>query len=249
MFDATVRADILTDALAPVNALVSECKVRTTEDGLDIRAVDPGNVAMIDMEIDSAAFASYEADGGLLGLNLERLTEIIGMADSEEFVHLVLDDETRKLNIEMGGLSFTMALIDPDSIREEPDIPDLDLPGRFVFEGSELDRAVTAADLVSDHIEIGADDDALRFTAEGDTDDVEVTLGMDDLLSDRFNGAKESVASLFSLDYLDDMTGPIDKDAEVSMLLGDEFPVKLRYSSHDGDVSVLNMLAPRIQSD
>jgi len=51
------------------------------------------------------------------------------------------------------------------------------------------------------------------------------------------------------LDYLDDMTGPIGSETEVSLLLGQEMPVKLQYSFHDQDVSVLNMLAPRIKSD
>jgi hypothetical protein len=32
------------------------------------------------------------------------------------------------------------------------------------------------------------------------------------------------------------------------MLLGDELPVKLRYSLVDGDCDVVQMLAPRIQS-
>jgi len=171
------------------------------------------------------------------------------MADSDEFVHLVLDGESRKLTIEMGGLEFTMALIDPDSIREEPDIPDLDLPATYVFEGSELDRAVTAADLVGDHVEMtGVDEDELAITAEGDTDDVEVEISGDDLLSGRHEASGEA-ASLFSPDYLEDMLGPIGKETECSLRLGGEMPLKLRYSFHDSDVSVLNLLAPRIQGD
>jgi len=248
MFKATVGADTFSAFIEPVSALVSECKIHLTEDGLDIRAVCAANVAMVDVSLDAGAFESYDADGGTLGVDLERLEDVLGMADSDDLVAFELDDETRKLHIEIDGLEYTLALIDPDSIRQEPDIPDLDLPATYVFEGRRLDRAVTVADLVSDHIRIeGVAADTLAFSADGDTDDAEDRLVQDDLLSGRLDG--EAVASLFSLDYLKDMKKAVPSDADVSLLLGDEMPIKMRYSKSDGDVSVLNLLAPRIQSD
>jgi proliferating cell nuclear antigen len=246
-FSATVSADTLGDALAPVSALVDECKIHTTESGLEIAAVDPANVGMVDMSIDASAFAHYEADGGTLGVNLSRLEDVLSMGGSDEMARFELDEETRKLHITIGGLEYTLALIDPDSIRQEPDIPDLDLPATLVCEGSEVSRAITAADLVSDHVYMRASaDDQLVIGADGDTDDVDVTLGEDDLLS---AAVSEDCESLFSLDYLASMAAPIDGETELSLLLGDEMPVKLRYSLDDGDVSVLHMLAPRIQSE
>lgn len=245
-FHAIVAADTLTSALEPVSALVHECKIHTDEDGLQIRVVDPANVAMAQMELDADAFESYETDGGLLGVDLERLETVLGMADSDDVVELDLDEDTRKLHIEIDGLEYDLALIDPESIRQEPDIPDLDLAGTYVFEGSRIDRAVTAADLCSDHIAIeGAGDSELVFAAEGDTDDVEVTLEDRDLLSSALEG--DACRSLFSLDYLQDMKRPLGAATAVSLLVGDELPIKLRYSLADGDVSVVNLLAPRIQ--
>ena len=248
-FSAIVQADILSDALAPVTALVNECKMQVDSDGLQITAVDPANVGMVDMELDAAAAASWSADGDTLGLNLVRFGDVLGMADSDEMVHLDLDPETRTLGIAIGGLDYTQALIDPDSIRQEPDIPDLDLPATYVFEGRDIARAVTAADLCSDHLEIrGVHGGGLEFRAEGDTDDVTISVSGEDLLSRVFDG-DETVASLFSLEYLEDMTGAMPADAEVSLLVGDEFPAKMRYSLADGGVSVTNLLAPRIQSE
>lgn len=244
-FSAIVSADSLSAALEPVSALVDECKLNLGEDGLEVRAVDPANVAMVDMSLDADGFESYEAGGGVIGVDLDRLQEVLGFADSGDLVHLELN--RGKLDIEIASLEYTLALIDPDSIRQEPDIPDLDLEGTYVFEGQEIDRAVRAADLCSDHIAIrGVADDELRFEAEGDIDDVEVTLAERDLLSGVLEAECES---LFSLDYLQDIKKPIGSETEVSLLVGDEFPVKLRYSLADGDVEVVNMLAPRIKSD
>jgi proliferating cell nuclear antigen len=250
---ATVQAGVLTSTLAPVDTLVNECKLRTDSDGLSISAVDPANVGMVDVELDASAAAAWTADEHVLGINLDRLLEVLSLADSEEMVRLDLDAETHKLTVESAGLEVTMALIDPDSIRQEPDLPDLELPATAVVEGRDIGRAVTAADMVSDHIKIGAGSEGwLAFEADGDTDDVELTLTeADGLLSFVYDGdePKMSVASLFSLEYLDNMSSAMPADCEVSVLLGDEFPAKLRYSLVDGACDVVQMLAPRIQNN
>jgi len=247
MFKAIVSASTLRDALDSVSVLVDECKIRLNEDELAIRAVDPANVGMVDLTLEAAAFESYEADGGVIGVNLNRLEDIAGMADSGDLVQLELDEETRKLHIHIEGLSYTLALIDPDSIRQEPDIPDLDLPAEIVVEGAQIARGITAADMVSDHIRLRVDEaeEAFFIEAEGDTDDVDLRLDREDLIDLQAGPAD----SLFSLDYLKDMNKAIPKDAEVRVELGEEFPVKLHYEFGEGMGQVTYMLAPRIQSE
>ena len=247
MFKAIVSASTLRDALDSVSVLVDECKIRLNEDDLSIRAVDPANVGMVDLTLDAAAFESYEADGGVIGVNLSKLEDFVGMANSDQLVELELDEETRKLQIRIEGLTSTLALIDPDSIRQEPDIPDLDLAAEIVLEGAQLDRGIKAADMVSDHVRLRVDDEeeAFHIQAQGDTDDVDFQLDAADLI-DLTSGTADS---LFSLDYLKDMNKAIPKDAEVTMELGEEFPVKLHYRIAEGQGNVTYMLAPRIQSD
>ncbi|MGM0399206.1 MAG: DNA polymerase sliding clamp [Halobacteriota archaeon] len=247
MFKAIVSADTLRTTLDSVSVLVDECKIHLNEAGLAIRAVDPANVGMVDLELDATAFESYEADGGLIGVNLTRLEDIAGMADAGQLVQLELDEETRKLHIKIDGLEYTLALIDPDSIRQEPDLPDLDLPARIVIEGRDIDRAVRAADMVSDHIALGVDasEELFYVDAEGDTDDVHLELGREDLIDLESGDAH----SLFSLDYLKDMNKAIPKDGEVAVDLGEEFPVKMHFEIAEGLGQVTFMLAPRIQSD
>jgi len=246
MFNAIVSADTLQAALDSVSVLVDECKIHLEEDGIEIRAVDPANVGMVDLQLEAAAFESYEADGGLIGVNLSRLEDIAGMAQADQLIHLELDEETRKLHIAIDGLEYTLALINPDSIRQEPDLPDLDLPARIVLEGRDIDRAVTASDMVSDHIALGVDADADLFyvDAEGDTDDVHFELAAADLIDLTPGDAH----SLFSLDYLKDMNKAIPGDAEVTMELGQEFPVKLHFEIAQGQGRVTYMLAPRVQN-
>jgi proliferating cell nuclear antigen len=247
MFKAIGSADVLKTTLGSVSVLVEECKIRLDEGGLSIRAVDPANVGMVDLTLDASAFESFEADEGTIGVNLARLEDIAGMADSGQLVELELIEESRKLRIQIGGLEYTLALIDPDSIRQEPDIPDLDLPAEITLQGRDIDRAVTAADMVSDHIALGVDEDEEYFyvDAAGDTDDVHFQLDRVDLIDLTVGEAH----SLFSLGYLKDMNKAIPNDAEVRIELGEEYPVKLHFALAEDQGQVTYMAAPRIQSD
>ncbi|RRJ32474.1 DNA polymerase sliding clamp [Halocatena pleomorpha] len=247
MFTAIVSSGTLLAALDSVSVLVDECKIRLDEEGATIRAVDPANAGMVNLRLDTSAFESYETDGETIGVNLTRLEDIAGMANADDLIHLELDETTRKLHIQIDGLEYTLALIDPDSIRQEPDLPDLDLPATIGVEGRDIDRAVTAADMVSDHIALGVDADAEYFyvDAEGDTDDVHFELDRDELITLSAGDAH----SLFSLDYLKEMNKAIPNDAEVSVELGEEFPVNLHFDIAAGDGSVTFVLAPRIQGN
>ena len=247
MFNAIVRADTLQATLDSVGVLVDECKIHFDDTGLEIRAVDPANVGMVDLSLSADAFESFEVDDGLIGVDLVRLQDIAGMANSGQLVQLELDEETRKLHISIDGLEYTLGLLDPESIREEPDLPEnLNLPATIVIEGRDIDRAVKAADMVSDHIELGVDDGAEVFfvAAEGDTDDVHLELDNEDLI----DLASGPASSLFSLEYLKNTNKAIPGDTEVTMELGEEFPVKLHYDIAEGEGEVTYRLAPRIQS-
>jgi monomeric archaeal DNA polymerase sliding clamp len=160
-----------------------------------------------------------------------------------------LDPDTKKLDLAFPqtGLDYTLALIDSDSIRQEPDLPDLELPATYSLSGKTVSRGLRAADLVSDHIElIGRAGDELQFRAEGDTDSTELSVS-DDLDEGQLE-ADDPVASMFSLGYLNDLTKPIPNDAAVRLRLGDEFPVRFRYS-FESDVDCQCLVAPRIQGD
>ena len=243
----TITASAFNDALDSVSVLVDECRIHLNNDGIQIRAVDPANVGMVDMTLPAAAFEEYTGNGEEIGVNLNRLEDITGMASSDQEVIVELDTETRMLHIEIGGLSYNLALIDPDSIRQEPDIPDLDLPAEVTLEGDQLNRGVTAADMVSDHIRLRVDDNSEEFIveAEGDTDDVNLALDEETLVGLDVASAD----SLFSLDYLKDMNKAIPGSEAVVAELGEEFPVKLHYNFAEGIGSVTYMLAPRIKDE
>lgn len=244
-FDAIVVAGTLKDFLAPVSALVDECKLRLDGDGIRVTAVDPANVAMVETSLSVSGFESYDADGGVIGLNLSTFEDVLALADSGQLVHLELNADTSTLDIRFGGVDYTLALIDPEAIRQEPDLPSIDAPAEIVATGEQLDQAVTAADLASDNIALNASaqEDVFWTDAEGDTDDVQVTFDRDGLVDADIT---ETVRSLYSLDYLTSMVGVMDDEHEVMARLADEMPVRLAFDHSEGRASVEYLLSPRV---
>jgi proliferating cell nuclear antigen len=240
------RAETLQQAVALVGALVDECRVRFGDEGVEVTAIDPANVAAVGLSVDRAAFEAYDADGETLGVDLDRFGDVLSMADGDDLVELDLDAESRRLHLHVDGLAYTLALIDPDSIRSSPARADLavDAPAAVVLDESELDRAVSAADMVSDHLALAVDADAATFhvDAEGDTDDVSLTREADDLLDISPGEAR----SLFSLDYLRDVAREIPSGTDVTLELGTEEPLVLSYGFADGVGSVEYLVSPRI---
>jgi len=250
-FGFRIPVATMTDAISALRTIVDEAKLRFSETGFQSRAVDAANVAMVDVDVPDAAFDRLNVgdDETTLGVSLETLADVLSMAESGDDLIAELNAETRKLELSFPatGLEYTCALIDPDAIRQEPDIPDLDLGGEFVVPGRAIDRGLSAADLVSDHIRLtGVDDSTLRLNANGDTDSVDLEISADDdLIDGSLDGDKQE--SLFSLEYLTDITRPIGSDSAVTVDLGSEMPVKMHFETGGGDINITAMVAPRIQ--
>ncbi|WP_435065977.1 DNA polymerase sliding clamp [Halobaculum sp. EA56] len=247
-FEAIIQARVLNDFLDPIDAIVEEFRLNLTDEGFRAEVVDPGNIGMARVRLDAEAFESFEvADaGGQLGISLGKFRELLDFADPGDLVSLSLDQETRKLDVAFDTIDASVALIDPETIRQEPDIPELDLATKITLEGRQLRRGVELADMVSDYVRFIGDPDARewRMEADGDVDDVSERFSREDLIKGQ---VPEEHESLFSTDYLLDMTKPIPKDAEVTLRHGTEHPVKFDYEIGEG-VSVANMLAPRIEA-
>jgi proliferating cell nuclear antigen len=245
MFEAKIAAGKLQRIASVAGPLVDECKARLGEDGLTIQAVDPANVGMVDLSLPKEDFETYAADEELLGINLVRFGDVVGMGNKDDPVELELDEERRKLRVETGGLRYTLSLIDPDSIHQEPQVPELD-NAEYDVVGADIQQAVKAAGLVSDHLAfrmIPAEEPVLEVSAEGDTDSVkqEIKRGFD-------TDADETQSSLFSLDYLNEMSKELPKDGVVTVELGDDYPIKFGAElCEHGEMTYL--LAPRIENE
>ncbi|KGK99294.1 DNA polymerase sliding clamp [Methanococcoides methylutens] len=245
MFKATIDAYLLKDSVETLSVLVDEARFRISPEGIAVRAVDPANVAMVSFDLATDAFDDFSADDCELGLDLSRVSDILAVADRDDKVQMELDEDTKKLKIQIGGFSYTLSLLDPSTIRAEPRIPQLELPAEIVLNGKDLQKAVKAAEKISDHMLLGVEGENFFMEAEGDTDRVKLTMSRDQLIDIKANDTR----SLFSLDYLSDIIKPASKSNEVTLHLGKDFPIKINFSIANGAGTIGYLLAPRIESD
>jgi proliferating cell nuclear antigen len=243
--EVLVNAETLEKTIEIANSAGDESILRFGSHGLTITLVDPANVYMADVEVEAGAFEAVGDGMFPAGVSHNSLLEFIGKSDSDEVASLAFDSETRRLALEFGPYERDYALIDPDSIRQEPDIPEgLDLPNVFEIDAKTLKEVVDVSGLVSDHVSVEGDPDAecIRVVAEGTTDTNTATL--DDELD--FADVQDDVNSFLSLDYLEDAVKVIPKSATVEVRFGDEFPVMMEWDFADGHGHVEQVIAPRI---
>jgi proliferating cell nuclear antigen len=245
-FRAAIQSEPLKNILRALRATVDEARVKIDETGIRVRAVDPANVAMDDLNLSASAFESYDATPGVIGVDLDRLWDPVSLANKGDLVQLHLDTESRKLVVAVTGLEFQMACLDPATIRSEPTLPELELPASVTVDRDTLRQGVKAADLVADHVGFRMDpeEEVFRIDAEGDTDSVDFGIDADDWEAVTLAEA----SSLFSLDYIKKIVRTTPAGTAVRIDFGTEFPAMLSYDLGDGDESMTRMLAPRIET-
>jgi len=261
-----------------ISSTVDEAKVRPTPEGLSVTAVDPANVAMLETTFHADFFSTYDVSEGVLGVNIEAiykdaldggLTSISKTApvriyttttvpESSELAASQVDDNSPLLVVEHaedGTLAAVLRLIDPDSLRTEPDVPDLDLDTEYEVPAEDFERIVQAVNKsVSDHTRLVGTEDQFIISAQGDVTEL---VGTPDSEVVRGPPRDEVRQSLYSNEYLTDFARGVPRRNRhtFNVRLDTEFPVKIDVellTTGVGDetyADVTYMLAPRIQSD
>jgi proliferating cell nuclear antigen len=247
MLKAVIDTDTFREMIDVIAAMVNECRMHISADGFKMIAVDTANVAMVSLNLKTEAFSSFSASDDVIGLDITKMKNIVGLMGKGDELTLELPDGAGKMEMSFGGYKYSLSLLDVNTIRKDPNPPTIDLPGKVVLKGAELNSAIKGASLVSDKIALGIKPDAGTFylEAEGDTDHINLELGSDQLESLTAAEAR----SLFSLDYLREMGKVLNRADQVTISIGIDHPVKLSFDVADGNGHVEYLLAPRIEAD
>lgn len=244
-----------------VAALVGECKLHADGDGLHVRAVDPANVGYVDTRIYPGAFENYDLEADeeyRTGVNAGRFASALEIArkgattagplsirfDGERRVSVETEREYASTTVERGR---SLNLIDPASVREEPDLVDLDMTVRGEIDTLPFRDVINS---MAEHASFAPDGTDLLVSEDTGTEASAARFR--DVLSETPGEADQTV---LSLDYLKDMANAIRaaKVDTVEVLFAPESPMRLRFERTDDDGTVLYdgsyLLAPRISSD
>jgi proliferating cell nuclear antigen len=244
MLGAKVKSEVLRELTDVVSTLVDEAKFNIGREGLSVRAVDPAHVAMVDLTLGKAAFEEYRAEEGEIGVDMDKVKEVLRLARAGDVISVEQDEERNRLVFSVGNITRHMALVDTAGMAD-PKVPNLNLPAKVVVSTDELRQGIRASESVSDHIALIATPDGFEMISEGDTDSVRLRLGKEQL---QVLSTKEKVRSLFPLDYFSNMVKAISTAKSVTIFLGNDYPVRMEFDLAEGKGKATFLLAPRIES-
>ncbi len=244
MFSADLKSDTLKGLVNIISTLIDEVKFTITPKGMTLKAVDAAHVAMIEMEIENCAFDRYRAEPCEIGLDLDKVKDVLKLATSGDNIGMEQDDTHGRLVFKIGNITRRMNLVDTSTM-SNPKVPQLSLIAKISLLVDELQKGIRAADKISDHVTLKAGPGYFDMYCEGDTDSVSLHLDGVSVEVD----ADSEVCSMFPLDYISNIIKAIPAGTTIKIELDNDYPVKLVFSLADGNARVNYLLAPRIESE
>jgi proliferating cell nuclear antigen len=228
--------------------LVDEATFNLTPDGMQLRAMDPSRVAMIDFQWPKTVFDEYQCDQPQkMCINIAELLKLLKRTTKDETVELTLTSETPKLQITITGKytrTFNMPTLEPQE--EEVPTPKITFKTTAKTTTEGLRLAIEDAQIVSDHVKIEADAEKLTLTAAGDLMGATIQLkkGSDALLDLQ---VEEPSKATFSLSYLAEIIKAASATSEIATLqFANDMPIRIDFHQpKEGNLTFY--LAPRIE--
>ena len=226
-----------------LGVVVEEARLDFKENGLFVRVVDPSHVAMIKMEVDSAAFDTWEVDETNLGLEIRKLKDMLSLG-ATDMVDLTYNDDTGTATVNIGRIDRNIRPLD-NSTLNPPNVPDLELPCGVTISGAELAQALRAGRQVGELVTLSLDDKKFSVNVK-QIDEVHVEFTKEDLVA---LDCGQAAKSQYSLSYLIPLSKVFQGIENVNVRFGENFPLKLNFDFADGAGTVEYFLAPRVEND
>lgn len=238
----------LVDSINVISEIVNEVRFKIDPEKIDLVAMDPANVAMIDFKLFNTAFSEYDVDKEYnLCVSLDSLKSVLKRTKPSDVLTLQIDEEKNKLKVQLKSdntRTFNLALIDFDE--KEQKVPDLNFTASIETSSMVFDEAIQDADVIADAVVLEALSDKLIVKGESNLSDVSAEIFKDDETKIQISG--ESVASKYSIEYLKKLIKGGKLANKVKLQFGKDYPLRVDYLVQD-KLNLGFILAPRVAND
>ncbi len=244
MFKARIRMEVLREVVEAVSTLVSEAKFSISKEGLEVKAVDPSHVAMLLLRLSPSAFEEFTGEPTEIGVDMERFKDVLRLSKPGDTVSLQYDGGKNPLVTRVGKVVRAMSLVDPASLTD-PKVPTVNPPAKAVVRMEELRQGIRGSESIADNVILELDSDSFTLHSESETDKMDMRLTpTDGLVSIE---AKDRVKSMYPLDFFSAMMKSISSADEVTLHVGNEYPLKIEFPVAQQKGSGEFLLAPRVE--
>jgi proliferating cell nuclear antigen len=253
---------------AALGQVADEYKIRFEQDGLRTRAIDPANVCLVQGRLDPGITGTYEDANpdnvppmGMADRQFKKPLSAANKGRGDDYgseLAVEFDPERRRVSVgfEKSVADVTIShdyewsAIDPDSMRSEATLPDLDLPGDAKVPRKAFVEALKRFSKGSDteYVTFEIDGASLRMRCRGSDADVDLSI---DGVAHVEPGHDNTVSSMYSSDFLKQMRVGVEavKPENVRLELGERFPMKWNFARPDVGIELTYMLAPRVSAE
>ncbi|MCH8873207.1 proliferating cell nuclear antigen (pcna) [candidate division KSB1 bacterium] len=230
----------LKESITIISDLVNEARFKINKDAIELVAMDPANVAMVNFKIPKSSFSQFEVEKEVLGINLDNLKQILRRCGSGS--SLIIEKKENLLSIHIQDRikrNFTLNLIEIES--EERDLPELEFSSLVEMNSVDLITSIEDCNIVADACSFIIKDGKFIIEAKS------LNSAMSEFSGDEAKIEAENCKAKYSLEYLQKfMKGA--KLCEKSVLrFAEEHPLRIDFKTPEMELSFI--LAPRVETD
>jgi proliferating cell nuclear antigen len=237
----------LKDSISIISELVHETRIKIDNDGMELIAMDPANVAMVIFKLLSSCFTQYTIERPEeICINLNQLKQILRRVKADDI--LTLEKDENKLNVHLKGTtsrSFSLPLIEYDE--KEQKVPELDFPIVIHTKSDFFADSIEDVSIVAESVTLLAEKGKFSVKAEGDLSRAVVEISPDEQTSIQTDSV-DIFKAKYSIEYLKKMMGGSKLAENVSIYFNTDYPLKLQYTEVD-KLQLSFILAPRVDND
>ncbi len=231
---------LLTKAVELISELVTEVRIKVSEFGMSIIAMDPANVAMVGFKLPKTAFSEFETGSETLGINLDNLKKIlrrVGVGSS-----LIIEKKDNLLSIQILDRikrNFTLSLIDIESSDKE--MPNLEFSSVVELSSVDLIASIEDCAVVSDACAFIINNGKFIIEAKG------LDSAMSEFSGDEARIQAEPCKSRYSLEYLQKFIKGAKLCEKTILRFANDHPLKIDFNIEHMNLSFI--LAPRVETE
>ncbi len=235
-------AQVFRNLFDTLSKMIDEISIYFDAEGMKIKAMDPANVALIDVNYPRDAFTEYEVEEpGHVGLNLSIALKLLKRAKRGDRLDIEADDERIKISI-IGLVKREFVLRNLDVVTPEVPEASLDLDVKITILVDPLKQALKDIELIGDTAVFDFDgEEKLVLSSPGETRyTMELTRTSGAVIDVE---ARKEAKSTYSVDYLLNTLSLVKVADTVRIQFSTQMPLKMEFDLPAGG-TVTYLLAP-----
>ncbi|MEM0075106.1 MAG: proliferating cell nuclear antigen (pcna) [Nitrososphaerota archaeon] len=229
-----------------ISTLIEEATFVATPEGLNLRAMDPSHIALIDLRWPNTAFDKYSCDQNYtLTVRVDDLLKVLKRADSKDRVELKLnEDNTLELTLRNGyERNFTIHLVEAQY--SQTPLPKVTFNITARLKSTIVRQILEDIKTISDHVAIKAEQGKLTLSGKSESGKVSVVVSKDNPELEELN-VKDPGEATYSIDYLSNFSKSMGAADSLALSFSSKMPIKLEFPLGKKGGNVQFYLAPRV---